>query len=122
MNSHLNIFKTYTNVERTHQLENDLTRVLAITLQEDALFLHEVLKEIMLGTDQYNLLFESSESESNVSIEIQQNSSRIKRLNCGDTRCIHNNTMIEYVSAFPSPNPRHKSHQNLNNIKSCQTT
>ena len=77
MDSHLNIFKTYTNVDRTHQLEKDLPRALAITLQEDALFFHEVLKEIMHGTEQYNLLFESSESESNVSIEIQKNASNI---------------------------------------------
>ena len=77
MESHLNIFKTYTNVDRTHQLENDLTRALAITLQEDALFFHEVLKEIMQGTDQYNLLFESTESEPKVSIEIRQHAGDI---------------------------------------------
>ncbi len=46
MNAHLNVFKTYTKKERTHQLENDLTRALAICLQEDPLFFHEILKLI----------------------------------------------------------------------------
>ena len=42
MNKHLNIFTTYAKDNRTYQLENDLTRSLAICLQEDALFFHEV--------------------------------------------------------------------------------
>jgi hypothetical protein len=77
MNSHLNIFKTYTNINRTYQLENDLTRALAISLQEDPLFFHEVFKEILKETDLYNQLFESLESETSVNIDIQKSASQI---------------------------------------------
>lgn len=77
MNSHLNIFKSYTNSNRTYQLENDLTRALAISLQEDSLFFHEVFKEILKGTDLYNQLFESLESDTNVNIYIQKKASHI---------------------------------------------
>lgn len=77
MNSHLNIFKSYTNTNRTYQLENDLTRALAISLQEDALFFHEVFKEIVEGTHFYNQLFESLESETNINISIQKKASQL---------------------------------------------
>lgn len=77
MNSHLNIFKTYTNSNRTYQLENDLTRALAISLQEDSLFFHEVFKEILKGTNLYNQLFESLESETSVNIDIQKRASQV---------------------------------------------
>ncbi|MGO1751082.1 hypothetical protein [Psychroflexus halocasei] len=77
MNSHLNIFKSYTNTNRTYQLENDLTRALAITLQEDSLFFHEVFREILKGTNLYNHLFESLESETHVNIDIQKKASQI---------------------------------------------
>jgi hypothetical protein len=77
MNSHLNIFKSYTNRNRTYQLENDLTRALAISLQEDALFFHEVFKEISKDTNFYNQFFESLESETNVIIDIQKRASQI---------------------------------------------
>lgn len=77
MNAHLNVFKSYSNIDRTHQLENDLTRALAISLQEDPLFFHEVLKKVFEDTNFYNQLFESSESEPDVEIHIQQKSSNI---------------------------------------------
>ncbi len=77
MNSHLNIFKSYTNTDQTYQIENNLTRALAISLQEDSLFFHEVFKEILKGTNFYNQLFESLESETNVSINIQKRASQI---------------------------------------------
>lgn len=77
MNSHLNIFKSYTNKNRTYQLENDLTRALAISLQEDALFFHEVFKEILKGTNFYNQLFESLDSETHIIIDIQKKASQI---------------------------------------------
>ncbi len=77
MNSHLNIFKSYTNTNRTYQLENNLTRALAISLQEDSLFFHEVFKEILKDTNFYNQLFESLESETNVNINIQKRASQI---------------------------------------------
>ncbi|MBP5984324.1 MAG: hypothetical protein KA734_11395 [Fluviicola sp.] len=77
MNSHLNIFKTYTNTFRTYQLENDLTRAFAITLQEDSMFLNEVLKEIFKNSIYYSQLFESLESETSISIDIQKSASKI---------------------------------------------
>ena len=77
MNSHLNIFKTYTNSQRTFQLENDLTRAFAISLQEDSLFCNEILKEIFNGTKFYNQLFDSLESETTISIDIQKRASQI---------------------------------------------
>jgi hypothetical protein len=77
MNSHLNIFKTYTNSFRTYQLENDLTRAFAITLQEDSMFFNEVLKEIFKNTRFYGQLFESLESETSISIDIQKQASKI---------------------------------------------
>ena len=77
MNSHLNIFKTYTNSQRSFQLENDLTRSFAISLQEDSLFCNEILKEIFNGTKFYNQLFDSLESETTISIDIQKRASQI---------------------------------------------
>lgn len=77
MNSHLNIFKTYTNSLRTYQLENDLTRAFAITLQEDSMFFNEVLKEIFKNSKFYSQLFESLESETLISIDIQKAASKI---------------------------------------------
>lgn len=77
MNSHLNIFKSYAKVNRSYQLENDLTRALAISLQEDTLFFHEVLKEILKDSNFYDQLFESSESAANLNISIQTKASKI---------------------------------------------
>jgi hypothetical protein len=73
MNKHLNIFKTYTEIHRRYQLENDLTRALAICLQEDTLFFHEVLKAVFNNSNLYNTLFEDLDNETIISIEIQQN-------------------------------------------------
>lgn len=72
MNKHLNIFKTYTKKNRSYQLENDLTRALAICLQEDALFFHEVLKTIINDSGLYNKLFEDLDGDTEVQIEIQK--------------------------------------------------
>lgn len=77
MNSHLNIFKTYTRETRSFQLENDLTRAFAISLQEDSLFFHELLKEIFKETPFYRQLFGSLESETTISIDIQQKASQV---------------------------------------------
>ncbi|WP_067099040.1 hypothetical protein [Marinomonas atlantica] len=76
MNKHLNIFTTYAKENRTYQLENDLTRSLAICLQEDALFCHEILKTILTPVI-FDQIFEDFEGESNVQIEIQKKSSQI---------------------------------------------
>mgnify|MGYP000412767716 CR=1 FL=1 len=76
MNKHLNIFTTYAKENRSYQLENDLTRSLAICLQEDALFFHEVLKSI-LASDVFDQLFEDFDGETKVQIEIQKQASQI---------------------------------------------
>ena len=78
MNKHLNIFKTYTKKNRVYQLENDLTRALAICLQEDALFFHEVLKTIIDNSNLYNQLFEDLDGDTEVQIEIQKKVSDIQ--------------------------------------------
>ena len=78
MNKHLNLFRTYAKKERTYQLENDLTRALAICLQEDALFLHEVLKSIFDGDVRYNKLFQDINSPPKLKISIQKNAESIK--------------------------------------------
>ena len=77
MNSHLNIFKTYTNSQRSFQLENDLTRAFAISLQEDLLFFNEILKEVFDGTKFYSQLFDSLENETTISVDIQKRTSQI---------------------------------------------
>ncbi|WP_371377736.1 hypothetical protein [Thalassotalea aquiviva] len=77
MNKHLNIFKTYAKSNRSYQLENDLTRALAICLQEDSLFCHEVLKSIINNSDLYNQLFEDLDGETSIQIEIQKSTSNI---------------------------------------------
>ena len=78
MNKHLNIFKTYAKDNRSYQLENDLTRALAICLQEDALFFHEVLKAIIGDSGLYNKLFEDLDGDTDVQIEIQKRTSLIE--------------------------------------------
>jgi hypothetical protein len=76
LNTHLNLYKTYTKTNRAYQLENDLTRALAICLQEDTLFFHEVLK-LILSRSHYNQIFESLETEISVAIDIQKEVSKI---------------------------------------------
>ena len=78
MNKHLNIFKTYAKDNRSYQLENDLTRSLAICLQEDALFFHEVLKSIFSGSGLFDQLFEDLDGETNIRVEIQKQTSRVE--------------------------------------------
>jgi len=78
MNKHLNIFTTYAKDNRSYQLENDLTRSLAICLQEDALFFHEVLKSIFSGSDLFDQLFEDLDGETNIQVEIQKQTSRVE--------------------------------------------
>ena len=78
MNAHLNVFKTYTKKERTHQLENDLTRALAICLQEDPLFFHEILKLIFEDSKYFTEFFDDINNTNEISIEIQKNASEIQ--------------------------------------------
>jgi hypothetical protein len=81
MNSHLNIYRTYTEINRKYQLENDLTRALAIALQEDSLLLHEVLISI-LGEKLLGELYNDSSSTNKVSINIQVKNSNITEVDC----------------------------------------
>lgn len=76
MNSHLNIFKTYTNENRRYQLENDLTRAFAICLQENTLFFNDVLKAILEPGDSTEL-FSDIYSNNDISINIQRKTSEI---------------------------------------------
>lgn len=76
MNRHLNLFRTYAKDNRRYQLENDLTRALAICLQEDSLFFHELLTAT-LGTPFLNELFSDLDSTNEISINIQKNSNEV---------------------------------------------
>lgn len=79
MNTHLNIFKTYADANGNYQLENTLTRALAISLQEDTLFFHEVLKFIFNNTPFYNQLFGTTNANTiRSSIDIQVNAKQIQ--------------------------------------------
>lgn len=98
MNSHLNIFKTYTKTNRTYQLENDLTRALAISLQEDTLFFHEVLKAVFKGSNFYNTLFEDLDNEITVSIEIQKATSQISEFEHVFAISLSENEMVDFWS------------------------
>jgi hypothetical protein len=78
MNTHLNIYKNYTSNSESYQIENNLTRALAITLQEDALFMHEFLMYIFSGTKFYFQFFESTnENTPAINIEIQKKTNTI---------------------------------------------
>lgn len=75
MNKHLNnIFQTYSREERGYQLENDLTRALAICLQEDALFFNEITSGLFKQKDEtlFDSNFSSTDGSSLVQIEIQK--------------------------------------------------
>lgn len=72
MNSHLNIFRTYTKENRSYQLENDLTRALAISLQEDSLFLNQIL-DVIIGRELSNKIFNDIDSKNLLEISIQRN-------------------------------------------------
>ena len=78
MNSHLNIFKTYTATNREHQLENDLTRALAICFQEDPLFFHKILEDMFSDTPYYEKLFGSINADTSIAIDIQK---RVDKIN-----------------------------------------
>ena len=73
MNSHLNLFNSYSRDPRNYQLENDLTRGLAICLLEEPLLLHEVLHAILMNKkDTYEKQFSQHSEESNLTINIQE--------------------------------------------------
>lgn len=71
MNKHLNIYQSYSKDERKFQLENDLTRALAISLQENSLFFHEVIKTI-LPEKIFNSFFEDLKNDTDINIGIQK--------------------------------------------------
>jgi len=100
MNNHLNVFKTYSKENRAYQLENDLTRSLAICLQEDALFFHEFLKIIFnqSETDFFNRLFESIDSNNEINIDIQLNANKITNFDYVFAVSLSENEMSDFWS------------------------
>ncbi|GAB3336526.1 hypothetical protein GCM10027429_19950 [Marivirga atlantica] len=80
MNSHLNIFKAYSKEYSEYQLENDLTRALAICLQEDSLFFNDVLKSI-IHNNYDGVFFGDLESKNTIQISIQKKTSEISNEN-----------------------------------------
>lgn len=78
MNKHLNLFNSYSKENKNYQLENDLTRALAICLQEDKLLLHEFLRKIFMNTTSYSKLFDEYSKDSKVNIEIQKEISALE--------------------------------------------
>lgn len=74
MNKHLNIYKSYTKTNReSNQLENDLTRALAIALQESEVFLFEFLKVILSNKKgAFENAFSDYTSKEAINIEIQK--------------------------------------------------
>lgn len=77
MNNHLNIFKTYSSINREHQLENDLTRALAICFQEDSLFFHKILEDMFKNTFYYEKLFGSINADTRLTIDIQKQADQL---------------------------------------------
>ena len=78
MNNHLNLFKTYTKEDREKQLENDLTRGLALTLLEDNLFLHSFLKYIFKHKENaFDNIFGDFSGKEPIKIDIQKRVSTI---------------------------------------------
>lgn len=74
MNKHLNIYKTYSKVNReNYQLEDDLTRALAIALQENDVFLHQFLKHVLSKKENaYDNLFDDYSNKNSIEIDIQK--------------------------------------------------
>ncbi|MBD0824430.1 hypothetical protein [Aestuariibaculum marinum] len=74
MNAHLNLFRSYSKKEREgFQLEDDLTRALAITLQENDVFSHSILKHILTHkAGVYENLFDCYNTDNPVVIDIQK--------------------------------------------------
>lgn len=76
MNNHLNLFRSYAKIDRENQLEDDLTRALALTLLECPLFCHEVLQYIIqkdTAQDVYNNIFLDYNGKKSLNIGIQGN-------------------------------------------------
>ena len=79
MNQHLNIFNPYTKTNReNHQLENDLTRALAITLMENNLFLYQFIKHIVNHKEGVFEQIVNSNTFNSTEITIQKKVSTIK--------------------------------------------
>ena len=81
MNNHLNLFKTYTKEEREYQLENDLTRGLALTLLENELFLNTFLNEVLSKRPgAYSGIFDDFNGKKELQIDIQKKVSSIEKV------------------------------------------
>ena len=78
MNSHLNLFRTYSKEDKEYQLEDDLTRAVAICLLDNTVFLHETLKYILSQKEHaYDNLFSDYQGKSEITIDIQKRVSDI---------------------------------------------
>ncbi|KQS91722.1 hypothetical protein [Chryseobacterium sp. Leaf394] len=77
MSKFLNVFRYYTNKVREFQLENDLSKALAITLMENSMFLYGSLKEILDKNDFEKLLNQDLASTS-LDISIQRDTRELK--------------------------------------------
>jgi|GEM_PF-955004 len=77
MSKFLNVFRYYTSKDREYQLENDLSKALAITLMENSMFLYESLKEI-LDADDFEKLLNQDLSNTSLDISIQRNTKDLK--------------------------------------------
>lgn len=79
MNTHLNIFKRYSSYNQSNnlkeeELENNLTRSLAITLQEDPLLFYAFLQEVISDEELKKIL---NNTEIEIDINIQTKASEI---------------------------------------------
>jgi hypothetical protein len=74
MNKHLNIYKTYSKLDRTgFQLEDDLTRALAIAIQENDVFSHQFIKVILKKKEKaYDNLFSDFTDKNPMEVDIQK--------------------------------------------------
>ncbi|MGV0924110.1 hypothetical protein [Empedobacter tilapiae] len=86
----MNIFRFYANENKEYQLENDLTKALAVTLQENNLILFEALKELFTEDD-FNKVINSDFNSSSVEISIQR-----------DTKTIVNSDKVYAISVSES--------------------
>lgn len=78
MSKFMNMFRFYANKDKDYQLENDLTKALAVTLQENHLFLYESLNYLLTEED-FNKLINSDFNTSSVDISIQRDTKSINK-------------------------------------------
>ena len=78
MSKFMNMFRFYANEDKNYQLENDLTKALAVTLQENNLFLFKALEDL-LTKDDFKKIINSDFSTSSIEISIQRDTKTISK-------------------------------------------